>query len=396
MPIRQQDIQWWLREVKLHPGSASAIIRSLAERLEELDRHNEELRAELIRMRRSLGGRGAPVDTQHLQQQGAGARHPNTRPNVNQRSQSARGLARDVSSLPHIIMLSRLGKGFRAPIEGLERSAQDKALIRVTPTLARGPHLLATQPDDELVLLTQKGKGLFIPVKEVPLKLDASQIPLQPIPAIQLDPGDSIAAIVSADQLRGSRWITLVTRGGFVRQTILAALERQISRADDLIASPLPADEPLLMLGSDMGDDVLLFTHQGKWTRFPGNAIPGRGAVGIELQAGDEVVDAASLKADREFLVLTSDGFAFRRSSERLKARSRPGGAGKAMLRRGGVLTVVSNMPIREVIWFSDRNGVRLSQLPDGSPDSKTRSFSLADLFEEVALAAIAIAAPVG
>lgn len=396
MPIRQQDIQWWLREVKLHPESASTIIRSLAERLEELDRQNEELRAELIKTRRLLTGRGARVDTQHLKQQVAGARHPSTIPLVNERSQSARGLARGVSPLPDIIILSRSGKGFRAPLDGLERSAQERALTRVTPALERGPHLLATYPDDELVLLTQKGKGLFIAVKEVPLKMDASQIPLRPIPAIQLDPGDTIAAIVTADQLRGSRWITLVTRGGFIRQTILAALERQISREDDLIASPLAADEPLLMLGSDMRDDVLLFTHQGKWTRFPGKAIPGRGAVGIELQAGDEVVGAASLNADCELLVLTSDGFAFRRSSEALKARSRPGGAGKAMLRRGGVLTVVPGMPIREVVWFSDRNGVRLTQLPDGFADSKTRSFSLADLFEEVALAAIAIAVPGG
>ena len=394
MPIRQQDVQWWLREIKLHPEVAPTIIRSLAERLEELDHQNEELRAALIKLRRSLSSRGDPSDTHYLERQATGARCPGGLSPIDKRVQPARGLTGSVSSQPEIVILSRSGNGFRAPLAGVEHSAQERALTRVTPVLARAPHLVATHSADELILLTQMGKGLFVPVTEVPINLDASQITLQAIPAIQLDSADTIAGVFSVAQLRHSRWITLVTRGGFVRQTILVALERQAQRGDDLIASPIAADEPLLMLGSDTGDDLLLFTRNGKRNRFPGSAIPGRGAVGIELQKGDEVVSAVSLKSEQELLLLTSDGFAFRRSSAALKARARPGGAGKAVLRRGGVLAAVPSMPTREVIWFSDRNGVRLSQMPDGFLDNETRSFSLADLFEEVALAAIAIAVP--
>ena len=396
MPIRQQDVQWWLREIKLHPEVAPTIIRSLAERLEELDHQNEELRAALIKLRRSLSGRVGRSATQPLRQQATGPRYPRNLSPIDQRSQPGRALARGVSPSPEFIMLSRSGMGFRAPLDSLERSAQERALTRVTPVLARAPHLIATHSADELILLTQKGKGLFVPVRDVPLCMDASQILLQSIPAIRLDSADAIAAVLSFDHLRSSRWITLVTRRGFVRQTILAAMERQATRGDDLVASPLADDEPLLMLGSDTGDDVLLFTRQGKWNRFPGSAIPGRGAEGIELREDDAAVGAASLNADRELLVLTTDGFAFRRSSQALKARTRPGGTGKAMLRRGGVLSVTPSKPTREVVWFSDRSGVRVTQLPEGFHDGETLSFSLADLFEEVALAAIAIAVPGG
>src|SRR5271166_104287 len=59
--FQEKDIQWWISEVQQHPDSASDLIRALGERLTFLDKQNEELRAEVIALRR--GKRSGDVES---------------------------------------------------------------------------------------------------------------------------------------------------------------------------------------------------------------------------------------------------------------------------------------------------------------------------------------------
>src|SRR3954468_17108186 len=63
--LDKKDAQWWITEVQKHPESAVDLIRMLADRLAFLDRQNEELRGEMItlkRKQRSASGSGADLD----------------------------------------------------------------------------------------------------------------------------------------------------------------------------------------------------------------------------------------------------------------------------------------------------------------------------------------------
>ena len=51
--IHPDDIAAWIAQVRQHPESAPGIIESLAARLVELDKQNEALRDELVRLSRT-------------------------------------------------------------------------------------------------------------------------------------------------------------------------------------------------------------------------------------------------------------------------------------------------------------------------------------------------------
>src|SRR5450432_2074768 len=65
--LDKRDAQWWIVEVQKHPESAQDLVRMLADRLDMLDKQNEELRGDLIAMRRKQHNNGA-ADLETLQQ----------------------------------------------------------------------------------------------------------------------------------------------------------------------------------------------------------------------------------------------------------------------------------------------------------------------------------------
>jgi hypothetical protein len=67
--LDKKDAQWWVLEAQKHPESAVNLIRMLADRMAFLDRQNEELRGELITLRRKQhGGEASGAELQTLQQ----------------------------------------------------------------------------------------------------------------------------------------------------------------------------------------------------------------------------------------------------------------------------------------------------------------------------------------
>src|SRR5258706_11604904 len=66
--LDKKDVQWWVLEAQKHPESATDLIRMLADRLVLLDKQNEELRGELIALRRNQRNQNADGDVTTLRQ----------------------------------------------------------------------------------------------------------------------------------------------------------------------------------------------------------------------------------------------------------------------------------------------------------------------------------------
>src|SRR5664279_4652327 len=65
--LDKKDAQWWILEAEKHPEAATDLIRMLADRLAFLDKQNEELRGEMVTLRRKQRGNSS-VDVDALQQ----------------------------------------------------------------------------------------------------------------------------------------------------------------------------------------------------------------------------------------------------------------------------------------------------------------------------------------
>jgi DNA gyrase/topoisomerase IV subunit A len=318
--IHKRDIQWWILEAEKHPESAKTIIEELAKRLIELDTENERLRNELV-----------------LSQQ----RAPKTA-----NSAQVKTLQRKVETLQNllhskepteasIVLFSDQLHSTRIALSQAQRLVRDNHPLLDSRSLLELRCMLLANPGDGLLLLTNQGQGFRQELADVPPMSRESGWSTTKDPVLQS--GERLAAAVSVG--KPPRFWTVATRRGYVQRFVRIHLERGIDQGQRLLNSPLRNDEPAVILDGDRGD-LLLVTRWGKGVRFSQRAIETQGSIALELDADDNVVGALTLPRDMEILIVTASGYAARRDTALFRARSRPGGTGKALIQAHDVLAI--------------------------------------------------------
>jgi DNA gyrase/topoisomerase IV subunit A len=332
--IRKGDVQWWVLEAQKYPESASIAIEFLAERLAELDRENEDLRNEIIRLQQR-----APVQTS---------------------SSEVLALRRQVEKLqyllksqaatePTIVLLSDQLRSARISI-----SETQKLVHTAEPPLdSRGMLelgcLLAARPHDELLIFTNKGRGFKQLVPDLPPLVESGHWPNDRDPALTAHEQLAVAIAVS----EAPRFWTIATRKGYVQRFVRAALEREMSRGDPLLRSLLERDEAAAIVNGDRGD-IVLITRWGQANRFSQRVIDVQGSIALDLEEGDEVAAALMLAEDSEILLATAGGYIARRSTAQLPARAKPGGTtGKRLIQAQDVLAVYPYSPDDHLLYLT-------------------------------------------
>jgi DNA gyrase subunit A len=331
--IRKGDVQWWVLEARKYPESASIAIEFLAERLAQLDAENEQLRNELLRLRQ-----GAPTDTTSGQVQALRQKIDKLEYLLN--SQAA--------TEPTAVLLSEQLHSARIPLSEVQRSSRagERSLdSRAVLTLRC---LLAVRPHDELLLITNQGRGTKQLVPDLPPLGEDGRWPNPPSPWLR--EGERLC--VAAATTETPRFWTIATRRGYVQRFVRAAFEREMEEGDPLLQSLLHHDEASAVVDGDRGD-VVVVTRWGYANRFSHRSIDVQGSLAIELESGDQVVAAISLPEDGEMLIVTAAGYAMRRHSEQLPARARPGGRGKHMIRARDAIAAFPYTPQDSLVFLT-------------------------------------------
>jgi DNA gyrase subunit A len=201
---------------------------------------------------------------------------------------------------------------------------------------------LLARPHDELLLLTNQGRGLKMLPADVPSFSLAEGGDWPAAEGHELAVDERLAAAVAVAEQ--PRFWTVVTRRGYVRQFLRIGFDRRLAQGERLVESPFHNDAPVAIVNGDRGD-LLLLTRWGKGIRFSQRTIAGPGSAGLELDSDDEVVAALPLPSDTEILIVTAAGYAMRRDTARFAARSRPGGAGKGLVQAYDVLGAFPRQP---------------------------------------------------
>ncbi|MBL7200319.1 MAG: hypothetical protein ISS56_09235 [Anaerolineae bacterium] len=331
--IRKRDVQWWVLEAEKHPDSAPMIVEELAKRLIELDEQNEQLRNELLRLRR-----GVPAATDSARVSA-----------LQQKVESLRDLleTRSSSEASVVLLSDRLGLAEMSlsRAQGLAHSGDPVLDSRAMLELRC---LLVAQPHDELLLLTNKGRGLKHLVADISPLGEGRSWPAPAAPA--LEPDERVTAAVPFTD--APRFWTIATRQGYVQRLVRVTADRGITQGDPLLKSPFHSDEPVAILDGGRGD-ILLITRWGKSVRFSQRAIETQGSVALDIEPGDEVASALALPEDIEVLVATASGCVSRRHTEPFSARSRPGGSGKAFIQAQDVLAICPHVPQSQLLFLT-------------------------------------------
>jgi len=316
--IRKSDIQWWVLEAKEHPAAAPTIVEELAQRLIELDAENERLRNEIIRLQQRAPTTADSAEVSALRRKVATLQTL---------------LSSEASTEPMVIFLSDRLHWARMPLAQAQHLAREGRPVTGKQTSPGLRHLLLARPADELLLFTSKGRALKALSSDIPWLAEDDDQSMPENQQLASDERLTTALVVA----KPPRFWTVVTRRGHVRQFLRIDLERRLAKGEQLITSLFRNDAPVAAVNGDEGD-LLVLTRWGKGVRFPQRAIEAQGSVALELEPDDEVVAALSLPSDTQILIVTASGYAVRRDTSQLPARSRPGGAGKALIQTFDVL----------------------------------------------------------
>jgi DNA gyrase/topoisomerase IV subunit A len=335
--IHPDDVAAWIAQVRQQPEAAPSIIEALAERLIELDKRNEALRDELLRLRR--GGETTTGEGRVA----ALARRVQTLERQLERSLES-GVLDEARSL---LVLTLDGRGARLPLpDATARPGRDgRALVAGH---LRPRFLLVAPEAGELLLLSDKGRAQRLSVADVDLaEAPVNYLSLLPSLALDLDESLSVAALLPASFVQ----MALVTRKGYARSFRRAEVDSLVERNLPLHSSPVAGDYPAFVLFSAGDGELLTVTRDGRGVRFPERALGVQAQPAIKLERGDVVVGATVVDDETVVAMIGANGFAARREMSGFGAYPTAGHRGKVFTRIEELIAVAP-VPETGTVWL--------------------------------------------
>jgi DNA gyrase subunit A len=271
-------------------------------------------------------------------------------------------------------------------------------------------HLFTASTHDSLMFFTQTGRCYVEKVYEIPEMSRASK-GRSIANLLELRPDEKIAATLrieakgenGEDSSEGGTWnpalhIMFAAKTGIVKKTNLADFGNV--RKGGIIAIQIePGDELIDALLTNGNDEVVLITRQGISIRFHEVDVRdmGRNAVGvwgIRPEPGDEVVGIAKVIPEAQLLVAGSNGIGKRTGFDEYRVQSR-GGKGIITMRTGertgdvvGALTVHESDELMLITTGGQMVRIRVSEVR--AAGRNTMGVKLIDLREGETLQDIA------
>ena len=149
---------------------------------------------------------------------------------------------------------------------------------------------------------------------------------------IELGDGEFVTAIISISEFTEGEYLTMVTKRGVIKRTLLSAFEYQ--RRGGKIAITLDDDDELIFVRHTTGNESLIIaTRGGLAVRFDENNVRqmgrgARGVRGITLTGDDYVVGVALVDETKTLLTITENGMGKRTEFSDFREMKHRGGRG--------------------------------------------------------------------
>ena len=192
-------------------------------------------------------------------------------------------------------------------------------------------HAVAVNSHSYLMLFTNTGK---VHVRKAYMIPEASRTAKGTHIAnlLELSDGESITAIISVSEFDPNHYLTMVTRQGVIKRTLLS--EYEIQRKGGKIALSLDeGDELRFVKCTDGSCDLVIASHDGSAIRFAEENVrpmgrTARGVRGISLRDGDTVAGVAVVEEDKWLITVTENGYGKRTPFSDLRTMRNRGGMG--------------------------------------------------------------------
>ena len=191
--------------------------------------------------------------------------------------------------------------------------------------------VIALHSHSYLMMFTNKGKVHTRKAYQIP---EASRTAkgTNIVNVIEMLPEEKITALISVEGFNEGEYLTMVTRNGVIKRTLLSEYEYQ--RKGGKIALNLDEGDELVFVMHTKGDgQVIIATREGCAVRFDEQNVrpmgrTARGVRGISLRDGDYVTGVAIVEAGKSLLTVTENGFGKRTEFDDFRLMLHRGGFG--------------------------------------------------------------------
>jgi len=197
---------------------------------------------------------------------------------------------------------------------------------------------------------------------------------------LELTEGEKITACISVEGFSDDQYLTMVTKQGVIKRTLLSEYEYQ--RRGGKIALNLDEGDELVFVVATHGEcDLLLATAQGQAVRFSESNVramgrTARGVRGIKLRDGDYVAGVCVVEEGKDLLCITEKGFGKRSPFDDFRLMKHRGGYGVTcynLTEKSGILTGISAVDDNDDIMMITDSGTIIRTPVAGIP-SRSRS----------------------
>ncbi len=149
---------------------------------------------------------------------------------------------------------------------------------------------------------------------------------------LQLADGEKVTSMISVNEFGEGEYLTMVTRKGVIKKTLLSEYEYQ--RKGGKIAINLDDDDELLFVTKTDGNaELIIATHGGSAVRFDEAQVrpmgrTARGVRGINLRDDDYVIGVAQVEEGKKLLTITENGYGKRTEYDDFRLMKHRGGFG--------------------------------------------------------------------
>ncbi len=179
-----------------------------------------------------------------------------------------------------------------------------------------------------LLLFSNRGRVFRLRGHEIPMK-ERTAKGTAVVNLLNLQPNESIQAIVSTDDFPADRFLVFATANGTVKKTAFSEYDK--SRREGWIAINLrEGDEVVRVVTTSGEDDLMIVTYRGMAIRFHENEVRdmGRDATGVrgvKLKPDDRAISLDVVRGGADLFVVTDTGFGKRVKTERFNRQGRGG-----------------------------------------------------------------------
>lgn len=310
--ISNNQIEDWIHEIEERPSSAALILRSIAARLSELDRWNEELLADNIQLR--SGNRVEEYESRiaALEYQ------------LELLKRGGVSLSGEGAALPEapaagcLILFSPAGQVLRLPLPA-DLPAGGITLGRLPAAVDRSqpPGFLAARNNEELLFVFDSGRSVTLPAGQIPAA--GAELDFRQGQRIQPRPGEELAAVLPINALALAEYCVQVSRRACAKLMPKSGFQSLIARGSVGAGIKRRPDRTAVLALCGREDALVLATREGCLAVLPVSRLPYSVDEILQLSISDFVITGFAYGGQADLLFVTNVGKLIRREASWLE-----------------------------------------------------------------------------